>query len=347
MTDLLKKIEIHKEAILLGEIGALLHMFGKASSEFLQANSLEGQGSDSHQDLKHLPNFEPYLKEARLKDAFSFTVNGKQERLSDNFTDFITKYKGQQPDSYLLKLFNTCHRMTSADEKGVVRRKQSINDMCITTPFGYRAHKIDPACVGSARADMDQRLADAFRSYLENEQSNVEDLRKQIVSILQSGFSETLGETRQPANDVTLWAQSHGVASLYKPILATLAMEIEPCPKKNGDYNFDQVRWRLLGIGWNGLGFIQRGRKPADILWRQEIIKEITHDIQQLIEVKYPLGNLFYRDVSGLFLTFPGIEDDVAQDLVNQLTQELVSIARERSSNELWPFLTLSKPRRT
>ncbi|PIU27638.1 CRISPR-associated protein Csx11 [Candidatus Aquicultor secundus] len=347
MTDLLKKIETHKEAILLGEVGALLHMFGKASSEFLQANSLKGQGNDSHQDLKHLPNLKPYLEKDRLKDAFSFTVNGKQEKLSGNFTDFILKYKGSQPDSYLLKLFNTCHRMTSADEKGVIRRKQSINNMWITTPFGYRAHKIDPACVDSARADMDQKLADAFDSYLKNEQNSIEHLRKQAVNILQPGLSEALGETRQPANDVTLWAQSHGVASLYKPVLVTLAMEIEPCPKKNGDYDFDQVRWRLLGIGWNGLGFIQRSRKPADILQRQEIVRVITREIQQLIEVKYPLGNLFYWDVNGLFLTFPGIEDNVAQNLVDQFASELVQIVREQSDNELWPFLTLSKPRRT
>lgn len=346
MTDLLKKIETHKEAILLGEVGALLHMFGKASSEFLQANSLEGQGNDSHQDLKHLPNLKPYLEKDRVKDAFSFTVNGRQEKLSGNFTDFILRYKGSQPDSYLLKLFNTCHRMTSADEKGVVRRKQSINNMWITTPFGYRAHKIDPTCVDSIRARIDQELANVFDAYF-SEHSNIELLREEAIKVLQPGFSKTLGETRQPANDVTLWAQSHGVASLYKPVLATLAMEIEPCPKKNGDYGFDQVRWRLLGIGWDGLGFIQRGRKPADILQRQEILRDIIRDVQRLIEVKYPLGNLFYRDLNGLFLTFPGIEDNVAQDLVNQLTPELVSIVLEQSENELWPFLTLSKPRRT
>jgi CRISPR-associated Csx11 family protein len=346
MGDLLRAIDDHREAILLGELGALLHMFGKCSREFLVANSSEGGASDSHQDLKHLPTLAPLLRKPLLRNAFAFTLGGQPETLAGDFTDVITKYKGDKPDCTLLRLFNTCHRMTSADEKGVVRRKQSKDDMWITTPFGHRTHKIELHHVEARREALDRQLAAAFESYL-SKQIDIKELRDRAVRILQPDLAEVLGETRQPANDVTLWAQSHGVASLYKPVLAALAMGLDPCPRKNGSLDYNSVTWRLLGIGWNGRSFVERGRKPGDVLKRQEILAEIVTEIQQRIEVSHPIGNRFYRDLNGVFFTFPGIEDGVAAELTRQLAPELVGLVRDRSDNELWPFFTLSKPRRT
>lgn len=346
MAELLQAIDNHCEAILLGELGALLHMFGKCSSEFLAANSLEDNAQDSHQDLKHLPALRQHLENTILKDRFAFNLCGRQETLAGTFTDFITKYKGTSPDCALLKLFNTCHRMTSADEKGVVRRKQSIRDMWITTPFGYKAHKIDLVRVEAKREEMDRKLAEAFGLYLSGT-DGLERLHEQAFSILKPGLSQALGETRRPANDVTLWAQSYGVASLYKPVLATLALGRDPCPRKNGNLDYNNIRWRLFGIGWNGQDFIQRGRKPGDILKRQEILDKIDAEICKLGEVTHPVGNRLYADLNGVFFTFPGIANGEAEDLVKQLAPEVVEIVRRQSKDELWPFFTLSKPRRT
>lgn len=347
MRNFLPEIEVCREAILLGEIGALLHMFGKASSEFLRANSVEGGANDTHQDRKHFPKLWSRLDRPELQDAFSFTLHGQTEKLRGRFTDFIGKYKGKAQDCMLLQLFNTCHRMTSSDEKGVVRRQQSITDMYIATPFGYRAQKLDMTCVDALRIEMDEKLAHAFDRYL-GRCCGIEALRETVVQILQSGLSQALGETRLPANDVNLWAQSSGVASLYKPVLALLAVDMDPCPLKNGKYNYNDVRWRLLGAGWNGPAFVGRGRKPADILRRQDILNTVTREIRQVIEVEFPLGNLVYRDLSGLFFTFPGIaDDDVAEELVQEIAPKVVPIVRNHSNGELWPFFTLSRPRRT
>src|SRR5690606_37709942 len=135
--DLLTSLEQHRDAILLGEFGGLIHMFGKASSEFLRAKSFEATANDhdSHQDLKHLGPLAPLLQRPVLSDRFKFMAAGDDGKLAGNFTDFITRYSRDRthpergPNCHLLWLFNTCHRMTSADEKGVVRRKQSISDM--------------------------------------------------------------------------------------------------------------------------------------------------------------------------------------------------------------------------
>ncbi len=348
MASFLQLIDNRREAILLGEIGTLLHMFGKCSSEFLQANSVEAGGvHDSHDNLKHFPQLKSPLEDPLLRKRFKLPASGQQEELAGNFSDFITKYKGEKPDCSLLKLFNTCHRMTSADEKGVVRRKQSIQDMWIATPFGYRAQMVEPRLLDEERERMDKELAEAFDAYLA-ETISIESLRASAIGTLKPGLSQALGETRQPANDVTLWAQSHGVASLYKPILAALALNREPCPRKaDGSPDYDDLRWRLLGIGWSGLSFLERGRKPSDIVQRQELLGDIARELQDVLEVKHPVGSGFYADINGAFFTFPGLEDADAAELVKELAPELAEVIRRHSDHELWPFFTLSRPSRT
>ena len=345
MPDLLDFIGKYREAILLGEFGALLHMFGKASSDFLKANSAEGGAKDTHQELKTLPSLASKLQNSVLRDRFAFLVDGAPAKLKGDFTDFVTKYKGDAPDSHLLKIFNTCHRMTSADEKGVVRYKQSIHSMRITTPFGRVVRTVSASEIDNLRENMDRELAEALDNYVRG--TAIEEFRERAVNILEPGLSAALGETREPANDVTLWAQSYGVASLYKSCLATLALGKDPCPRKNGAWDYDDVRWRLLGIGWNGLGFVERGRRAADISRRQEILVGLRDTLRTLMEVGYPLGDLFYQDLNGAFFTFPGIQDEPACDLVKELAPQVVAKVRETSDDELWPFFTLSKPRRT
>lgn len=125
MSDLREKLQRSREAILIGEIGGFMHMFGKASEKFLRANSLDGSGKDGHQAAEHFGEIWPLFRDARLSDRFIIGA----ERLAIGFTDFITKYKGTNADSHLLRLFNSCHKITSADEKGVVRRKRPIDSM--------------------------------------------------------------------------------------------------------------------------------------------------------------------------------------------------------------------------
>ena len=188
--------------------------------------------------------------------------------------------------------------------------------------------------------------APVFEAFLKKEMP-VEELRTRLVGALQPGMSQTLGETREPANDVTLWAQSFGVASLFKSTLATLALGQEPCTSKNGKPDYESLKWRLFGIGWNGVEFTGRGRKPADILERHRILSEIRHQLSARLEVEVPVGNLFYADINGVFFTFPGIDVALSSELIREIGPDLIRIVRQESSNELWPFLTLSKPRRT
>ncbi len=352
MADLLTSLEQHREAILLGEFGGLIHMYGKASSEFLRAKSLEGTDSDhdSHQDLRHLGPLQDLLKDPTLTNTFVF--GSGTEQLVGDFTDFITKYARDDrhpergPNCHLLRLFNTCHRMTSADEKGVVRRRQSFSSMRIATPFGRTVRTIIANDIDTIRIGMSRDIAEALDEYLRGQKA-IDSFRECAIQILRPGLSLALGETREPANDVTLWAQSSGVASLYKSCLAAIAIGCDPCPKTSAGWDYDKIQWRLLGIGWNGLAFLHHGRKAADILRRREIIDTVLERLGGLLEVTYPVGNLFYADLNGAFFTFPGIDQNAADALMHEAGPELVRAVRETSDNELWPFFTLSRPRRT
>jgi hypothetical protein len=49
--------------------------------------------------------------------------------------------------------------------------------------------------------------------------------------------------------------------------------------------------------------------------------------IKELVEVEYPLGNELCRDGNSIRFTFPGLEDEPAEELVRQLEREIVDIA--------------------
>lgn len=331
----LEAIEKHREAILLGEIAALLHDFGKCSSDFIGSKSVENDPSCYCHEKE---GFSDSL--VSLLGSIEVALGGFKE----NLRDLKEKHGSRGNDGPILNGLIACDRLNSADDKGVVRRKQHFGDTHIATPFGY-SEQLDPGSLDCERASMDQSLLEAFNSYSAGQMS-IQRLRESVLRIVKPGFSKALGETRIPANDVTLWEHSYGVAAMYKPLLASFALGETFGLEKNGGATKNNTKWRLFGIGWNGLAFVQRGKKPADILKRSEILRQITNQIQTLLEVTYPAGNLFYEDVNGPFFTYPGIDDE-PKAIAVELGKMVLSIVEKCSDKELWPFFTLSKPSRT
>ena len=107
---------------------------------------------------------------------------------------------------------------------------------------------------------------------------------------------------RQEAGmEISLWEHTRRLASLHKSaIVQALITErwLDP----------SQIAWRMLGIGF--------GRTGTDTLDR----------VKELVEVEYPLGNELCRDGNSIRFTFPGLEDEHAEDLVGQLEREIVDI---------------------
>ena len=148
-------------------------------------------------------------------------------------------------------------------------------------------------------------------------------------------FSHGLGETRIPSNDVTLWDHSYSTASRFKSLLVA---KLYGADTKDPEL-------RIFGIFWNGIEFINKGRKIAEIKARKEIIERIKEKLKGKFEDEIPVGNSIYEDINGICFTFPEFER--AEELANQCAKEACEIVLEESENELWPFFTLSKPSKT
>jgi len=114
-------------------------------------------------------------------------------------------------------------------------------------------------------------------------------------SIVEDAFSQTLGETRRPANDVTLWDHCYTVASLFKSAIA----------KNIIDEKSEEVRWRLLCVNFDVLDLYSRAVKIGDLLAYRQSIDDVCEAVKNLIEYEYPLGNEVYRDTTGIYFTFP------------------------------------------
>jgi len=326
------QLKSNKETILIGEIGGLLHDIGKVHPSFikLHARDCGDTGLPHHargiDDIlsSRLIN---YLKNDRLKVKL-----GKADEKS--VYDFIREHhpeRDKEVKSVLLEYLMSCDRKDSADDKGIVRRKQSIKNTVISSPFGSPKEVINLDSLQKRFDELDNQLGDMVERYI-NHGMDLIELRNAIRDFLKSAFSHALGETRIPANDVTLWDHSFSTASLFKSTLAGKVLGEEP---KN--------RWRLFGIIWNGREFIKRGRKIADIQKRSEIIQEIKFGLIKKFEIAFPIGNALYEDINGIYFSFPGLELPKAKKLAEQCAQKALKVIYEKSDNELWPFFTLSK----
>lgn len=330
MNNLIQTIIGKRQDILIGEICALLHDIGKCHPDFIGKNSIENTSKAfKHSQIDDFlnNNFISLIK----NDKFKIEINNNE---TDVYKIITEHHKGNE---YIIELIKSCDRLDSADDKGIVRRNQSMDNTIISSPFGFPKGKIDLNCLQKRLDDLQNNLTGLFQNYIA-ENIDIDCLRKSVVNNLKTTFSHALGETRIPANDVTLWDHSHSTASLFKSVLCSMTLGENP-DKEN-------LQWRILGFCWDGIGFINKGKKIADILQRNDIIEEIKEKLQNKFENEIPIGNVIYEDNNGIYFTFPALNKD-PELLAAECAKEAFTIIYNISKNELWPFFTLSKPSRS
>lgn len=329
---ILGEIKNRREDILTGEIGALLHDIGKCHPKFIKKNS-----SDNGYKNFHHTDIDGFLKIKLLSliknNKFNITINTE----STTVYSIIRNHHSDINDD-LINLLKSCDRLDSADDKGIVRKKQSIGHVIISSPFGYPKEKIDLEILQKRLDDLSDNLIGLFENYISNSIS-LSCFREGMINNLETTFSHALGETRIPSNDVTLWDHSHSTASLFKSILCSIAL--------GGTSGSPNLQWRILGFCWDGYVFVNRGKKVADILKRNEIITVIQRKLKIKFEDRIPIGNTIYADVNGIYFTFPELEDGKSIQLAEECAKIGLKIIRDESNNEIWPFFTLSIASRT
>lgn len=325
-------IKNKKEDILIGEIGALLHDIGKCHPNFIGKQSLENDPQKFlHADIDSFLdcNFIRLIN----NDKFKIKINNNET----NIHSLITEHHNNNNNNSIIKKIQTCDRKDSADDKGIVRRNQSKYNVIISSPFGFDKEIIDLKCLKKRLDDLINNLIFLFNIYT-NEKISTICFRELLINKLKSTFSHALGETRIPSNDVTLWDHSYSTASLFKPILAGMT-----CGKYQ---NNSDIQWRIFGISWNGIEFINQGRKIADIKTRSKIIEDIKANLKGKFECEIPIGNVIYEDINGIYFTFPNLDSD-SENLAIECSQIALEDIRKESDYELWPFFLLSDSTKT
>lgn len=326
-------IKNNREVILTGEIGALLHDIGKCHPNFIESKSVEKTAPDIHAQIYKFLRLE--LVEFIKSSKFDIKIGNETSDIYNLITQHHPDKNAKNKIDNIVKILIACDHKDSADDKGIVRKKQRLDETWIASPFGYEKEKIDLVCLQKRFDELQDNLTGLFRNYLSQTKTmDLSCLRESLINNLRTTFSHALGETRKPANDVTLWDHSHSTASLFKSVLAGMVCGANLDP--------ENLKWRIFGICWNGEEFINKGRKIAEIQKRAEIIDDIKGELKRRFEDEIPIGNAIYEDTNGIYFTFPELSDK-SKDLARECAEETLGIIHDKSDNELWPFFTLSK----
>lgn len=331
-----RSLRQHREAILLGEISALLHDIGKCTAEFAHVEQARG--------VNDLDPYKAVFTAAEL-GAYTFSSQRLQERLSEANEPFAVHRLLDQVLAKLDTPFVIGNNAYKLREAAYFSRPRFAGH--IQNALGRPAEALDLLCHchGEAHAEKEQpaptvtphvaaiyspfgfqmgELLTPGRAGNLTERANNLDINRLTKghdrSLVTEVFRGALGDTRLPINEVSLWDWSYAVASLYKSELARHFL--------TGEWRTrDQLRWRLLRINFDVLGLYGKAIKIADLLGYKAQVERACKAVKQQVEEEYPLGNEVYRDTTGIYFTFP--DQDLPDELEKEIRQRVESIEPE------------------
>ncbi|MEO1783992.1 CRISPR-associated protein Csx11 [Thermodesulfobium sp. 4217-1] len=350
----LENLKKYRDDILKAEIGTLLFNLGKTHVGFSPWRPFFSNSNYKWSSYKdYVDNFlDGELKntDIQLKDFIDAT------QIDLNFISslklkFKEIMKGDKSSSDFIKkiFFRGCENINSGIDKGSPK-EQLKGNLWISNAFGSFKKNVELQNLDDARVCFYNKLHNFLSC--NNYYSNPEwrEIREFIFDEIKEWYSNLLSDSRFPVNDVTLWDQAYMSATMFKAVLAQLCME----PSKVEEYknNPSDIKWRILGIQYDKLGFAERGFKPQQIQWYRDIAREIDNEIKNLLEYEYPVGNEIYRDETGIYFL---VGEDLGEDsednsklatLKNDLRdikEKILNIFKEKTLDEFYPAIFLTK----
>jgi CRISPR-associated Csx11 family protein len=316
LTDLADK----RDALLLAEMAAWLHMLGKFHECFLCGiHNLAMQiPSDLTATFTQLDQL--------LRDSSWSGIVWNQLGISEfqtsslSFFDFIKKHHDRGVSEGLLKLMVDAHGQGSGIEKGVLDRFAigQSGTVYLSTALGSERNSVNLSHIQTER----QRFYNFLQTQIQilhtlstNSTFNWKGFRNNFIDEIKQYFLQTVAETRRPLSDVSLFDQTSASVAFLKATLAQNLLTGWKDPIKDPkdttkDINIqDKYRWRLLKVGINGLAFWGDSVRISDLLARKELISKALNAVQKVIEEKYPLGLEIYRNENGSVFIVPDIAD--------------------------------------
>ena len=335
MSDL-NVLETNRKELLLAGAAALLHDMGKCAEAFFKPDGIGFKSSCrgnphinphkaifSPQDLQLLSywnNLSPdrgqvaRTEEAnhntalwRTLDSLQIDLNGLNEIININnlgikstVKELILWGRPLISDQYnnFKSILNDGTELASylGRSHGASHIEKEDNDQSsssfISSLFGFEEKKLE---------NLNEKLKEVLLSF-QNCMYTTEykNKYKEFIDVLKKNFLLVVGDTRTPSNEVTLYDWSLLVASLYKSAIAGALLGYSPKP--------NDLYWRLLSIRFDGFGFFGKSNRISDLLARRKLLKEALDNVQNLLEIEYPLGTEIYRDENGSIFVVPGCE---------------------------------------
>jgi len=191
-------------------------------------------------------------------------------------------------------------------------------------------------------------LPNARRQFIEEVlqvcQENLGAQRGELVAVARRNLRITVGDSRWPWNEISLWNYADSIAALFKAVAAQAVLDGQlPIPA--------QTQWRLLHISFDGLGFLSQAHHVSDLLGRRAALNEALDAAQTVLETEFPVGNEIYRDEHGsIFVVANRPEPDLlglTDDEGTTLRQHIhVAFAAAGLGGELKPEVKLSDQHR-
>ncbi|SHH22127.1 CRISPR-associated protein, Csx11 family [Thermosyntropha lipolytica DSM 11003] len=298
--------------------------------------------------------------DCKLKDFF---INQKVQVPADwgvGGLYFLDIMKGKASNAAFVEevFFKGCENINSGIDKGnpVEQMKHSL---WIANSFGIFKRSLELKDLDEGRISFLRKLHNFLCACDQYDHTYWPKIREFVLEEIKSWYSRILSDSRFPINDVSLWDQAYMTATMFKAVLADLVLMSEDNSKTENQKVTEymnkprNIRWRILGIQYDKLGLAEKGYKPQQIQWYRDTAREIDEEIKKLLEYKYPIGNEVYRDETGIyFLVGEDLGEDMADNMailvddLHEIKKEILDIFCERSEDEFYPAIFLTKASR-
>jgi hypothetical protein len=333
-------------ALLLAEVGAWLHMFGKYQEAFLAGNT--------ELDIQ-VPKDVPENLKLLLTSSWPGTIwkqLGREFQANKlSIEKLITTHRYRRNlivEEGFLKLMQDAHGRGSGLEKGALNRlaPSQIKTISSATATGMEFSIINLQALAERQNDFYKFLVETLQDMQNARLKDWPELRERFVDRVELDFRTSLADGRRPLNDVSLFDQTFASVALFKAAMAQNLLRGWQDP--NAKELEKKYHWRLLRVGLDGLVYWSQATGINDMLSRKGLVEPMLDKVRDLLEMDYPLGMEAYRDHNGSILIVPDIEDLLDYELDGQrLEDKLQEIAAKSLHSEVLLDLSLSLPSRS
>ncbi|WP_214045278.1 CRISPR-associated protein Csx11 [Methanomethylovorans sp.] len=319
----------NRDALLLAEVAAWLHMIGKYHESFLK--------SERDADLKIPADLSSNYQELDLvlrNGLKSFLNVGAKlpQKMELDFTiyDFISKHRNRNPQGKWIKCLVDAHGRGSGTEKGILNDKCYLKQdgkIYLSSPFAEdelifenNINQFEPSI--STKANQLYSFLESHFKLLDSIKSNIwgfndwDEWRTQFIEMTHLHFDSSVADDRVPINDVSLWDQTASSVAFFKCEVAEAFLYGWKDPLQN------KPKFRILKIALDGDKFISDSSFIGDVLSRRDGIKKGFEKIKKLLEINIPLGFEIYSDHNQILFLVPDINKNLC--LNNEPLESLI-----------------------